>query len=688
MKKIFFILFITHLISTQAQTMVDSIKTYIIQDTIVVTGSRSAENNVDVTASINSKLNNEIKLDSPVFQKDLFNSIAGVRITQTGSVVGHMTSIRMPVNTGPYYLFLQDGIPVQSSGFFNHNGLAYTNYSSTDRIEVLKGAGTALYGSDAVAATINVMSKLPNLLNPFSISAFTGSYGLYKFNGNINGRIAENLTYRISGLYTMSDGWREHTKHSRAELSVLNALTINEKNLLKIIVTANYTDAEMAGSLIGLEELENNPTSVGDIKETLNKGIEIKRKFDFARISVEWNNFATQNFDFNNIVYYRYNRNRYVATWQDNLPQNDSKQQTIGLLHKTSYNINNLSIIGGLDLEYTRSNLAYIQLFDFTPTGWGSPVPKGDIYNYDVNYFAFAPYIQASYSFFSKFILKSGLRFDINNFDYTNNLSDGRYANSSYSRPGSNKDYSFNHLSPKLSIGYKPNANQLIYLRYANGFRIPQATRLYSLRTNNIDFDLEPETSNTYELGYKLSKDIISIDIAAYYMLIDNTIVSRTNANNERYYENGGKTSHTGIELSLGSKLTNSISIKIAYSYSEHKFIDDIKYGDNYQPSAPKNLANIRLFFTPKFLRGFTGLIEWEFVDKYWLDEKNTIEYAGYNLFNLKMNYDINNTISAFAKITNLTDKIYAERATYSWGKEKYTPGAPRQFLIGINLKW
>ena len=94
--------------------------------TISVTATREAQETLEVPASVGVKTAEEIALDAPAYQKDLFNSIAGVRVTQTGSTLGHITSIRMPSNTGPYYLFLQDGIPVQSSGFFNHNGLAYT----------------------------------------------------------------------------------------------------------------------------------------------------------------------------------------------------------------------------------------------------------------------------------------------------------------------------------------------------------------------------------------------------------------------------------------------------------------------------------------------------------------------------------------------------------------------------------
>jgi len=122
-------------------------------DDMTVTATRSERSSLELPASIDIKSANEVEVDKASTQRELLNSIAGVRLTQTGSTVGHTTSIRLPQSTNPYYLFLQDSIPIQSSGFFNHNGLAYTNFSSAGAVEVFKGAGTALYGSDAVGGT-------------------------------------------------------------------------------------------------------------------------------------------------------------------------------------------------------------------------------------------------------------------------------------------------------------------------------------------------------------------------------------------------------------------------------------------------------------------------------------------------------------------------------------------------------
>ena len=658
-----------------------------VLDDISVTATREEEKTLDVPASIGVKNQAEIQLDQPNYQRDLFNSIAGVRITQTGSTLGHITSVRMPLNTGPYYLFLQDGIPVQSSGFFNHNGLAYTNFSSAGSAEVLKGAGTALYGSDSIAATINVLSSDPSLMDGNRVSLDVGSDGFYKLGLAGGNQSSEDSSIGYEVSHNSSDGWRDHTKSERNEANITHFVTLDDSNSLKTIVTANTTDAEMAGSLIGLDELENNTDSVGDIQSALDSGLDIRRQFDFARLSTEWEHFVSDNTQFSTIAYLRSNRNRYIATWENNLPQNDSEEDTFGVMFKADIDRGVTRWIMGTDLEITQAHRSYQQLFDYVPTGFGTAVDAGDIYDYDVDYTALSPYVRAEHDISDKLQFSGGLRYDSSEFDYTNNLADGDYAN--YRRPGDDSDYSFDHLSPKLSLTYRIDGQQNTYIRFANGFRIPQASRLYSLKTNNTEFELDPEVSDTLEFGYKLATESNKFDAALYLMSIDDTIVRRTDSvTGDRYYVNGGETTHRGIELSWLAKISDQLSTRIAYSYSKHEYVDDEVYGDNEQAAAPNDLANLRLIYEPSAFNGLKTIFEIEHVGEYFLDDENTRTYEGYSIAHLKASYRVDEQLNLSAKITNLTDEIYAESASYSFGKEKYTPGAPRQLFAGLEYSF
>jgi len=654
---------------------------------ITVTATRMEQSVLDQAVSIGYKTDEELQLDNAATQKELLNSIAGVRITQTGSSIGHMTSIRMPTNTGPYYLFLQDSIPVQSSGFFNHNGLAYTNFSSSGSVEVMKGAGTALYGSDSVAATINVLSVPVVEEQGFTVSAETANDDFRRFGvtGGVEINDHSNISTTLS--HAESDGWRDHTEYERDEFALNYVNDLNDDNTVKIGISINKTVAEMAGDLIGQEAFKHDTESVGNVKAAIDSGLDVVRKFDFARLNLEWNHVINDHIELNTISYIRRNRNRYIATWENNLPQNDSEEKTAGLLVKANMNFGPIRNITGFDFEFTKASREYTQLFDYVPSGWGSNVDAGKIYDYDVNYRAFSPYTRVEVQLTDALQLGAGLRYDINSFEYSNNLDDGQYGASDYARAGSDNDPTFNHLSPKLDLAYRLSESQMMYARYANGFRIPQASRLYSLKTNNIDFSIDEEITDTFEIGYKVQTPQHAFSSAIYYMVIDDTIVRRENNAGDRYYVNGDETIHKGIELSLASKLSDELTSKIAYSYSKHEFKGDKVYGDNGQAQAPSNVANIRLIYSPKQLAGLTAMLEWEHVGSSWMDDDNNKRYHGHDVANIKLRYQLNSQLSLHARLINVTDSLYAESATINYGSERYTPGAPRQAYIGFDFK-
>ena len=658
---------------------------------ISVTATGVNENVLEQPLSIATKDEKEIQLDQVIYQKDLLNSLSGVRIEQTGSVIGHMTSIRMPIGTGPYYLFMQDGIPVQSSGFYNHNGLAYTTFQSASSVEVLKGAGTALYGSDAVAAVINVKSaKKPSKQKEISIKGMGGSYGYVSGGVEVSDTIDKDNAYRANASYMHSKGWRDHTKADRAEANIRYDHTLNDDNDVKILFNFSKTEAEQADSFNDYANIENGSTAASDDPNyfTALEKTDVKRKFDYAKISAEFNNYSYDDLEITMTPYLRYNRNRYVATWEKNLPSNDNELYTFGFLQRNTYEQNWGKVVFGFDSEYTKSSLKYNQDFDVTTTGWGAKTyTAGALYDYDVDYFAIAPYVHVDYMITKKIKLSPGLRYDYNHYDYTNNLAaDSTDSSNTYFRPADRKD-SYNHLSPKLALSYMPTNDVNIYARYANGFRIPQATRLYSVKVGYENINLDAEKSNTYEIGFKKSFSKKSFfELAAYYMTISDTIIRDRNTGG---YRNGGSSIHKGIEASLKSEITKEFESSVSYSYSKHNYDNDPTLGDNEMAGAPNNLANARLFYMPAYLKGLKVMAEWQYVGSYWMDDAHTVDkYKGYSIGNLKADYKYSKKLSIFGKVTNITDKKYAVSARYAYGKEDYTPADPRSFYAGIEYKW
>lgn len=660
---------------------------------VVATGDEQSI--IEQPLSVTSKSEKEIKLDQVIFQKDLLNSLSGVRVEQTGSVIGHTTAIRMPENKGSYYLFMQDGIPVQSSGFFNHNGLAYTTYQSASSVEVLKGAGTALYGSDAVAAVINVESlKKPSKEQEVSIKGMGGSDGYSSGALEVSDTIDEKSSYRASAGYMHSDGWRKNTESKRFEANIRYDRIIDDYNDIKVLFNTSMTDAEQADSFNFYENVENGSTVASDAanNDYLNalNNIDIRRKFDYARLSAEWSNYSFDNLEITFTPYIRYNRNRYVATWEPNFPSSDNETATVGFLQRNRYDASWGRLIAGVDAEYTESSMLYTQ--EYNTSAYGKNYTTGALFDYDVDYTAIAPYIHLEHDITKTFMLTAGLRYDYNHYDYKNKLAQNSNDSSGVYFRRADRSDSYSHLSPKLSLNYTPLEDINLYIRYANGFGIPQASTLYSLKANTT-IDVNPETSNTYEIGIKkLFGEKSYAEAAVYYMSVDDTITRYKNTSTgDYYYSNGGSTIHKGVEATLQLQATNELAARIAYSYSKHNYDNDSTFGDNEIGQAPNHLANTRLIYTPTYINGFTLMGEWQYVGSYWMDDYHTAavgRYGGYSIGNLKADYNYSKKVRLFAKINNITDERYAVSASYAYGRKDYNPGDPRQFYAGFEYRW
>ena len=143
---------------------------------MVVTATRESELLKETPASIGVIKPETIRLTGPSHPQQILGQVPGVAISVTNGE-GHQTAIRQPFTTAPLYLFLEDGIPIRPTGFFNHNALYEVNIPMAGGIEVVRGPGSALYGSDAIGGVINVLSSPSGPTPAVSLSSEVGSYG-------------------------------------------------------------------------------------------------------------------------------------------------------------------------------------------------------------------------------------------------------------------------------------------------------------------------------------------------------------------------------------------------------------------------------------------------------------------------------------------------------------------------------
>jgi outer membrane receptor protein involved in Fe transport len=183
-------------------------------DAVVVTASGAAQRQMESSTATGVLTGPELRLAKASHPSELIGRVPGALVTIAGSGEGHMTAIRQPITTNPVYLFLEDGVPTRSTGFFNHNALYEVNVPQAGRIEVLKGPGTALYGSDAIGGVVNVETRAPMLEPGVEYFGEAGGHGWTRALFSAGGtRGADGVRADLN--LTRWSGWRQETGYDR-----------------------------------------------------------------------------------------------------------------------------------------------------------------------------------------------------------------------------------------------------------------------------------------------------------------------------------------------------------------------------------------------------------------------------------------------------------------------------------------
>jgi len=667
------------------------------EGTITITANRKETLDTDLAMSVHGISKEELKLDNGQHVAESLNSISGVLIDQLSGGQGHKAAIRMPMNTSGYYLYLQDNIPLQSPAFFNHNALWWSSFNSNiARMEVLKGAGTALYGSGAVAATINILSESVTEQPQTSLDLIFGQDDYSKVQVSHSAKTSEKHGFRISASYLTNDSWREHTGSERVEINFRHEYEISTNESLTTLFSISDLEQEMAASLTD-DLFANDITNSGLSDEVL--ASDPLRKTEYMRLSTQWDKTEGNNY-YSLIPYLRSRTNDYTATWNQNMPKVVSDVQTMGLLGLANFvHSGDSETTVGFDLEITEGDQLSYQPIDFTTTGWGADtfIEGEKFYDDTTSYFSISPYFQHKRALTDKLDLTLGARYDYAEYDFENHL--GVYGDIGHGKISlENRTDDFSHLSPKASLNYHLGEDSSMYVRYANSFRIPTSGSLYHLTTKDSEEPkpVDPEVSDTFEIGYKANFEAVNFDAAFYYMDVDDGIVHAYNDSGQRYLTNASRVIHRGYEVAVNWSLNEQFNTSFGYTKSKHEYDEHEDYSGNEMKAAPDYIANMRFRYTPESIAGFSTMLEVQSIGEYWMDDGNTINpdtgmartYDGYTISNLKARYQISSEFAIHARVLNLSDKVYAQSAEYRYRRNSWSPGSPRTIYVGINYQW
>lgn len=663
---------------------------------IVVTGAREAEPKKETPATVNTMKEKEIKGVKSTHPSEIMNRMPGVWVNSTGGE-GHITSIRQPLTTNPVYLFLEDGIPVRSTGFFNHNALYEVNMPAADRIEVIKGTGTALYGSDAIGGTINVMTKAPSLKPEIELNPEVGEYDWYRL--LVSGSNTwDNNGFRLDLNSTHSGGWRERKQYDRYSTTLRWDHNFSANSSAKTILAYSNIDQETSGGapLIKADY---------DSRPWYNYQTFDYRRVEAFRLSTTVENEIGEKALFSAIPYVRSNRMDLLPEWGifniggNNYRGYESTTQfySLGLLTKYRRDFEPLRsrLIVGVDLDYSPGEYQEKRLIVIRDTStlkytsYRYDTSTANNYDYDAAFTGISPYMQVELSPVDRLRFTLGARYDDLSYDYKNNLS------TSSNRPASTEK-SFSHLSPKVGATYAASDDVSIFASYNNGFRAPSTGDMFKAGgTAATAPDLKPIKVDSYEAGVRgKAGDIFTFDTAVYYMEKEDDIVTYKPATGDSQRLNAGKTVHKGIEVGVGIQPLKEIGMNASYSYSQHTYVNwkvssTTDYSGKEMSVAPNENLNVRLDYTPEFLNGGLMELEWARLGSYWMNDENTERYSGHDLLNARASYNLTSQWELYAKALNLMDTAYADRVSKSGTSEAlYAPGQPQTFFAGVVYNW
>ncbi|WP_339681122.1 TonB-dependent receptor [uncultured Hyphomonas sp.] len=606
---------------------------------------------------------------------EILNKLPGMNI-QMNSGQEHLVAIRSPVLTGGAgqgsFLILENGVPVRSPAFGNVNSLFEPHHEVASAIEVVRGPGSAKYGSNAVHGLVNVI--LPDVGGG---SEAVGSYGtLGRWRSDVTLDEGEHWLAAVS--LQKDTGWRDNTGVDQQKLTLVGDWILGAWDTTTWL-TASNLNQETAGFAQGPDAYKDE-----DIAKS-NPNPEAYRDAWSARAGAR----LSRDFSGGTLTLTPYAHTQSMIFAQHFLPNGGVEKNGStggGLMARFERDASDsLTWRIGADVDVASGWLKEIQPDPFGFFPGDSRFPQGKHYDYTVDTLMGAVWGELDFALSEDVRLLAGLRAEGHEYDYSTDLPPG--INGRFNVPADRTD-SFDLLTPKLGLIWSVSKNLDLYANYARGERAPQASDLYRLQSLQVAGQVEEETLDSVEIGARGTalEGRLVYDIAAYWMEKDNFFFRDSDGLNVP----DGSTEHKGVEASGALELTPVLSVSGSASWSDQTYTFDRITGSgtetirdgNEIDTAPEWLANVSLDW--QATDAIKLSLNVDHVGEYFVDPANTTTYPGHTVLGARGAWALSETAELFLIVRNLTDEKYADRADLAFGNERYFPGEPLNATLGM----
>ena len=603
---------------------------------------------------------------------EALNRLAGVAIHR-GSGVESLPAIRSPVLTGGQgagsFLVLEDGVPIRAPGFANINQLFETSLDFADRVEVTRGPGSALYGSNAVHGIVNVLTPRGDA-RAGRLTVEGGDFGRRGLSGLWS---QDGLLFAAAGRDDI--GWRD-----QSGVEEQNALVGVDRDLAGWSVSGRLALSNVAQETAGF--VEGTDAYRDRTFARRNANPEAYRDSRAVRGHVRLERDLGEGLRLQVTPFARTIETDLLLHFFPSRALEETRQTGGGV--QTALYIDpspNVSFVVGIDADRTRGSLRETQARPTQPAGY----TQGLHYDYVVDADVLAAYGQASWTFAPDWRVVAGLRGERTTYDYDNRAPTGDVGRF---RRAADRSDTFETLTPKLGV-IRSFSGGSVWLNLARGARAPQVADLYSLQTLQQPGAQKEETIDSAELGARFRLGDARIEATAFAMEKKNAAFRNADGITVPF----AATDHRGVELAGFTPVTDALDFAGWITYARHTYAfsdssaragESIRKGDEVD-TAPRWVWNARATWRP--IDGLSTELEWVRMGQYATNAANTRTYPGHDVLNLRARYALTSTVEVAAAVRNLANVDYAERADFAFGSDRYFPGEPRAASVSLTLR-
>ena len=565
-------------------------------DDVVVTATKYETAIKDVPASVTVISGTDLA-DQNLPNSDIgdaLRSVPGVSIRRAYAPFPSAANIRGAGSEGTVYLV--NGIPTDSQ-------ISQTiAVELVERVEIIRGPASALYGANATGGVINIILKSGEDTPTATIGGGAGSFGRYRAAVSSDGRL-DRFSYALAGYYEEADGTNVVENNINPSIHMIGDCEYDKRGAG---VNSGYRFSDSAGlrlfyNYFNDQYTRGRPHVGGD--------------WDYHLAGLLYDQRIGQRLTIN--AYLGLRSDDYLHLYDRGGTNYDPRQKRYTDYTEMPAELRATAALGG----HTLTLGAYYNNQDLSQeyNDWIS----GDLLSeneYSVR--TMAGYAQDVWTITDAMILTVGLRYDHwENYDnYFSSYTDQTL-----------EDRTDDHLSPKIGLRYNFADSTSIWGNYSTGFKPPTSEQLYDDRTSGGNTripnpDLDPETTQSFELGLQhLFGDRFQAGLVGFYTYTDDKILSWFNADNVVTNQNIGRTESYGAELDLAWYLTENWSVTANYTYNKATVDENPQNPDiegNDLPFSPKHKANLGVTYSRP--DNFTISLFARYLSKQYCDDANT----------------------------------------------------------------